>query len=107
MGIKYCIVTFVDRLGMVTTYQLSKMMNFGTTFKVVPVNTKNGTNAVKCFKVDGTERFPILAQPVLPDLNGYKVYNIIMFKNYKLLDKIWIGTYLGINLNKITLRFLL
>lgn len=60
-------------IGTVKTYSLSKMGKFGTSVKVLPVNVKNGTNTLKCFKVNGTERLPILAQTVLPDLKFYKV----------------------------------
>lgn len=63
------------------------MGNYGMYFKVVPVNTKNGTNTIKCFAINGTEKLHIVAQSVLPDLKNYIVdtsYSYLIRLKYKL-----------------------
>ena len=61
-------------LGSVITIQLgqNKTDVKGIGYKIVPV-FMNGTNARKCFLINGTKSDPITIQSVLPDLTVFVV----------------------------------
>ncbi|XP_071448321.1 digestive cysteine proteinase 1 [Hetaerina americana] len=62
----------IDYYGdMVKTYQLSKMGDFGTMRKIVPITTETKVNERSCLEVNGTKESPVSPQSILPDLTGF------------------------------------
>jgi C1A family cysteine protease len=58
--------------GMVKTYQLSKLGEFGSSLKVAPVTTEKVQNLDSCLQVNGSSEYRIEPQSILPDLTGFK-----------------------------------
>jgi len=58
--------------GMVKTYQLSKLGEFGSSLKVAPVTTEKVQNLDSCLQVNGSNEHRIEPQSILPDLTGFK-----------------------------------
>lgn len=78
--------------GMVKTYQLSTVGNFGTSLKVAPMTTETELNAVKCFQVNGTQDRKIKPQSVLPAMDGFEmigeeVVNGLMTEKWRKIEK--------------------
>jgi hypothetical protein len=59
--------------GMVKTYQLSKLGEFGSSLKVAPVTTEKVRNLNSCLQVNGSSEVRVEPQSILPDLTGFKV----------------------------------
>lgn len=58
--------------GMVKTYQLSNVGEFGVMRKIAPVTTETQMNRDSCLEVNGTKEFRIKPQSILPDLSQFK-----------------------------------
>lgn len=58
--------------GMVKTYQLSKLGEFGSSLKVAPVTTEKVQNLDSCLQVNGSSEHRVEPQSILPDLTGFE-----------------------------------
>ncbi|XP_049834066.1 digestive cysteine proteinase 1 [Schistocerca gregaria] len=93
----------IDYYGdMVKTFQLSKSSKYGTSIKVAPVSTDTQLNKQTCLQVNGTDKFKIEPQAVLPDLSdfqliGKEVVNGVSCEKWRFVDKI------GAKVNKYTM----
>ena len=57
--------------GMVKTYQLGHLADFGSSLKIAPISTNDELNTVTCLEVNGTADFKIIPQTILPNCTGF------------------------------------
>ena len=57
------------------TYQIggSSVIDYGHSYKVVPMTTEKFLNVLHCFVSDGAESYPVKPQSVLPDVSAFNV----------------------------------
>ncbi|XP_041069092.1 digestive cysteine proteinase 2-like [Carcharodon carcharias] len=58
--------------GQVITLQHGFRKPAGISYKISPATTETETNVIKCFQLSGTIHEPVLAQPVIPNLQGFQ-----------------------------------
>ncbi|KAJ8868845.1 hypothetical protein PR048_030386 [Dryococelus australis] len=57
---------------MVKTYQLSKIGEYGTSIKVVPLTTEEELNVKTCLQINGTANNTVDVQSILPNITDFK-----------------------------------
>lgn len=57
--------------GMVKTYQLNHVGQYGASLKVAPVTTDDKPNQQTCLQVNGTAEYSIRPQTILPDVHEF------------------------------------
>lgn len=78
--------------GMVKTYQLSKMGQYGTMRKIAPVTTETQLNKDTCLQVNGSVENVVEPQSILPDISGFQwigqdMVNGLMCDKWRLVDR--------------------
>lgn len=57
--------------GMVKTYQLNHVGQYGASLKIAPVSTDEQQNKKTCLQVNGTSDYSIRPQSILPDVGDF------------------------------------
>lgn len=60
-------------LGTDKTYQRADLGKYGVTFKVVPMYTEKDGNYIGCWNLEGHKGWPIIPQPIVPNMTYFKV----------------------------------
>ena len=60
-------------LGTDKTYQRADLGKYGVTLKVVPMYTDKDGNYIGCWKLEGHKGWPIIPQPIVPNMTYFKV----------------------------------
>ena len=66
-------ILFLPLLGTDKTYQRADLGKHGVTFKVVPMYTEKDGNYIGCWKLEGHKGWPIIPQPIVPNMSYFKV----------------------------------
>jgi len=88
--------------GMVKTFQLGEVGDFGTLLKIVPMTNEVVLNKIDCFQVNGSAEEQVTAQSMLPDLTDFK-FVTAEFKNEMDCEKWQKSEVVGNKMNKYTI----
>lgn len=74
---------FLYLKGTDKTFQRADLGEYGVTFKVVPMYTEKDGNYIGCWKLEGHKGWPIIAQPIVPNMTYFTVrhFNTNIKKN--------------------------
>ncbi|KAL1115154.1 hypothetical protein AAG570_007185, partial [Ranatra chinensis] len=88
--------------GMMKTFQLSSLGEFGSSIKIAPVTTEEKMNIDTCLQVNGTKKEKVMPQSILPDLSQFKCLGMEMVNGQE-CEKWRLVTSFGEKVSKYTM----
>lgn len=69
--------------GVVKTYQLTNEGQFGTSLKIAPITTNEVLNKQTCLQVNGSDKYSIEVQAILPDVKNFTLRDTVDYLGFK------------------------